>query len=308
MTRLGLAMLAAALVWQAAGADAPPAPQPNLPIWPDGAAQGAPREQETRKGEERFVRNVAQASIDVWLPDPATASGMALVVCPGGAFRFLTMTAEGDGIARWLNARGIAAFVLHYRLKQTPRSDLLFFLRMLFELPPLLSGKALVSDPSSFAAYAPPAIADGAQALRFVRGQAARWRLDPQRIGIAGFSAGGVVALGASLSGEAQARPDFTAALYSGPLQLGKVPADAPPLYAAAAEDDPLTALATRPIAAAWKAGGAPVELHLYQHGGHGFKQGTDSDRWKDDFGAWLDAKRPYSAPDTGASGSGGEK
>lgn len=295
MKRAALAAAGLCLLAQAARAESPSAPE-NLYIWPDGAARvaqsGEPKEQELRHGEQHFIRNVTQASVDVWLPDAAKAGGMAMVVCPGGAFRFLTMTTEGEGIARWLNARGIAAFVLHYRLKQTPHSDWLFLGKMLFELPPLLSGKAITADPSAFAVYAPPAIADGAQALRMVRGQAARWHLDPHRIGIAGFSAGGVVALGASLGGEAQARPDFTAALYSGPLDLGKVPADAPPLYAAAAADDPLTALATRPIAAAWQAGGAPVELHLYQHGGHGFKPGTDSERWKEEFGAWLDARR----------------
>lgn len=291
MRRACVASALCLLSWTA-GAAAPE----NLYIWPDGAAQvaksGAPKEQELRRGEQHFVRNVNQASVDVWLPDPARADGSAMVVCPGGAFRFLTMTTEGEGIARWLNTRGSAAFVLHYRLKHTPDSNPLFFAKMLVELPPLLSGKTIISDPSSFAVYAPPAIADGEQALRFVRGQAARWRLDPRRIGIAGFSAGGVVALGASLTRDAQARPDYSAALYSGPLELGRVPADAPPLYLAAAEDDPLTALATRPIAAAWKAAGAPVQLRLYRHGGHGFKAGTDSERWKDDFAAWLEAGR----------------
>lgn len=280
----------AALLWAAgAWAGAPPR---NVEIWPQAAPQaGEAREQDSVIKGRRFVRNVTRASLDVYLPSDAAADGSAVVVCPGGAFRFLNMSDEGERIARWLNARGVAAFVLHYRLKHTPQSDFLFFAKMLFELPPLLSGKAL-DDPAQFKVYEPPAVDDGRQALRWLRGQAAQWHLAADRIGIAGFSAGGVVALGTALAPQAEARPDFVAALYSGPVDTGHVPADAPPLYAAAAEDDPLTALATRPIAQAWKAAGATVELHLYQHGGHGFKSGTDSDRWMDDLGAWLDARR----------------
>lgn len=270
----------------------------NLPIWPDAAAAGAdstaPKEQESvASWHERFIRNVTQASVDVYLPESSRANGGAMIVCPGGGFRFLTMEGEGEQVEHWLNQRGIAAFILHYRLKPTPRSDLLFYLRMLIELPPLLSGKA-INDPKAFAMFAPPAIADGTQAVRFVRSRAEQWHLAPDRIGMLGFSAGGVVAVGASLATDARDRPDFTAALYSGPLDTGPVPADAPPLFAAAAADDPLTALGTQPFAAAWKAGGAPVELHIYQKGGHGFgmqKKGTDSDRWVDDFSAWLEAR-----------------
>ena len=228
MKRAGIAFGLCLLSWTA-GAAAPE----NLYIWPDGAAQvarsGEPKEQDLRRGEQHFIRNITQASVDVWLPDPARADGSAMVVCPGGAFRFLTMSTEGEGIAQWLNARGSAAFVLHYRLKPTPRWNPLFIGKMLFELPPLLSGKAITSDPSSFMVYAPPAIADGEQALRFVRGQAARWHLDPHRIGIAGFSAGGVVALGASLTHDAQARPDYSAALYSG-ASAGTLPRSSGPL------------------------------------------------------------------------------
>jgi len=278
---------AAGLLW-AAGVSAAPL---NLPIWPDAAAaagSGEPSEQDsTASWHEHFVRNVRRASLDVYLPDASKATGTGMIVCPGGAFRFLTMEGEGERIAQWLNDRGIAAFILHYRLKPTARSELLFLAQMLYQLPPLLNG----SKVDEIKPLATPAIADGVQAVRFVRGRAGQWQLAPDRIGMIGFSAGGMVTLGTSLTPEVHNRPDFSAAIYSGPLDLGRVPADAPPLFAAAAADDPLTALATRPIAAAWKAGGAPVELHIYQHGGHGFKKGTDSERWTDDFSAWLQAR-----------------
>jgi len=286
----------------AASAPAQPpasAAPPNLLIWPAddagaGTGSGEPKEQESvASWHQRFVRNVTRASVDVYLPEPSRANGAAMIVCPGGGFRFLTMEGEGEQVEHWLNQRGIAAFILHYRLKPTPRSDLLFYIRMLIELPPLFSGKG-IKDKQSFMSLEAPAIADGTQAVRFVRSEAATWHLAPDRIGVLGFSAGGVVAVGASLAAEPKDRPDFAAALYSGPLDIGSVPADAPPLFMGAAADDPLTALGTQPIAAAWKAGGAPVELHVYQKGGHGFgmqKKGTDSDRWVDDFSAWLEAR-----------------
>jgi acetyl esterase/lipase len=270
---------------------APAAVPLNLYIWPDAdvavAKSGEPKEQDFGSSDEPMVRNVTQASVDVYLPDPATAKGGAMLVCPGGAFYFLTMQNEGIKIAHWLNARGTAAFVLHYRLRPTPRWAPAFYLKMLFVLPSLLSGKSTKSiEPDAL-----PAVADGEQAMRYIRSHSADWHLDPQRIGVTGFSAGGMVAVGTALTRDAQARPDFAAALYSGPLEVKQVPADAPPLFAAAAADDPLTAIGTQPIAAAWTAGSAPVELHIYKTGGHGFKPGSDSDRWKNDFGAWLAAR-----------------
>ncbi|MGH8529934.1 MAG: alpha/beta hydrolase [Nevskiales bacterium] len=283
---------AAASARETQDAAAPVAPR-NLSIWPDGAAAGAGGvEQDEQKftapfGHERFIRNVTRASVDVYLPNPSAANGSAMIVCPGGGFRFLTMDGEGEPVAQWLNSKGTTAFILHYRLKPTPKSDLLFVAQMLFVLPSLLSGKAI----GDIKPLATPAIADATQALRFIRSQAASWHLDPDRIGMIGFSAGGMVAVGASLVDDARDRPAFTAAIYSGPLDIGTVPADAPPLFTAAAADDPLTDLATRPIASAWKAGGAPVDLHIYEHGGHGFgvaTKGADSDRWLADFTAWL--------------------
>ena len=281
-------------------ADAPAAQQPaatppqKLLIWPAStpdaiAGVESPDQESVASWHERFVRNVTRASMDFYPPEPGKANGGAVIVCSGGAFRFLSMDG-GEQIARWLNARGIAAFMLRYRLKPTPRLGLFFYPEMLFVLPPLLSGRKI----DEVKPLAAPAIADGVQAVRFVRSHAASWHLSPDRIGIAGFSAGGMVAIGASLTPEARDRPNFTAALYSGPLDLGPVPADAPPLFAAAAADDPLTPLATVPMAAAWKAGGAPVEVHIYQHGGHGFgirKAGNDSDQWTDEFSAWLAAR-----------------
>lgn len=287
--KVPVVLACAALLWSAT---VPAASRTELGvrIWPGQAGSDAPIEQELAATENhpRFLRNVREATVDVYLPEASPPRG-ALVVCPGGGFRFLNIDEEGTEVARWLNGQGYAAVVLHYRLKPTPTSDWLFFAKMLIELPLLLRGWGL----GDFKAIAEPAIADAAQALRYVRGQSAQWQLQSSRVGIAGFSAGGMVAVGASLIADARHRPDYTAAFYSGPVDIQSVPAGAPPLLAAASLGDRLTPIATQPIAAAWAAGGAPVELKLYEGGGHGFgkeqPQGTASERWLNDFADWLE-------------------
>lgn len=278
----------AALLWSAT---VPAASRTELGvrIWPGQAGSDEPIEQELAATEKhpRFLRNVREATVDVYLPEVSPPRG-ALVVCPGGGFRFLNIDEEGTEVARWLSGQGFAAVVLHYRLKPTPRSDWLFFARMLVELPLLIRGWGI----NGLKPLATPAIADATQALRYVRGQAVQWRVSSNRVGIIGFSAGGMVALGASLAADARSRPDYTAAFYSGPFDVAPVPADAPPLLAAASLGDPLTPIATQPIASAWAAGGAPVELKLYEGGGHGFgmqPKGNASDRWLNDFADWLE-------------------
>ncbi len=289
-------MVTAILLWSAAapGASAPEAPAgvepapPTVRIWPGASGGSEPVEQfsPATSWHPSFIRNVREATLKVFLPSAAPPRG-AVIVCPGGGFYFLT-DEEGEPVARWLNEQGYAAAVLRYRLKPTPKSDLLFFLRILIDIPPLLRGKNF----QELKPYAANATADAVQALRYVRSHRAQWRVSLQRVGMIGFSAGGMVALGASLAADARDRPDYTAAIYSGPLEIGTVPASAPPLYAAASLGDPLTPRATQPIAAAWAKSGAPVELKLYEGGGHGFSmqpKGEASDRWLGDLAAWLD-------------------
>ena len=142
--------------------------------------------------------------------------------------------------------------------------------------------------------FRPYAIADGLQALRTVRQHADRWHLDPARLGILGFSAGGVVAAGAATQYDAASRPSFAAPIYG--LWDGRpLPGDVPPLFLAAATDDPLVDVQhSLSLYTAWKAIGRPAELHLYAQGGHGFgmnRQGLPSDGWIDRFWEWLVAQ-----------------
>jgi acetyl esterase/lipase len=124
-----------------------------------------------------------------------------------------------------------------------------------------------------------------------VRANARDWGVDPRRIGVVGFSAGALLTLSLATSADAAIRPDFAAPIY-GALRPGLAPgADAPPLFIAAASDDQLLPGRSLPIYQAWAAARRPAELHLYDHGGHGFgmeHQGATSDHWIDDFAAWL--------------------
>lgn len=142
-----------------------------------------------------------------------------------------------------------------------------------------------------FERITPLAIADGLQAMRVVRGRAAEWGLNPGRIGIMGFSAGGVVTTGVASSYDADSRPDFAAPIYPAPWGDGSVPADAPPLFLAMAADDAMAVGASLPLFSAWRAAGRSAELHIYASGGHGFgmlPKGIPADGWIDRFGEWL--------------------
>jgi acetyl esterase/lipase len=231
------------------------------------------------------VRNVTRPTLTVHLPEPALATGAAVIVCPGGAFHFLAIEHEGTDVARWLTARGVAAFILKYRLAQTAAADE-DFLRQLQER---FAERGRLD--AAIAAVRPLTIADGRQAVRVVRQRAAEWGVAPTRIGIIGFSAGGTVAAGAAFADDPDSRPDFAAPIYPAPWELPPVPDGAPPLFLAVADDDPFAVSASVPLYLAWKGAGHSAELHIYARGGHGFgmrAQGLPSDSWIDRFGEWL--------------------
>jgi acetyl esterase/lipase len=141
----------------------------------------------------------------------------------------------------------------------------------------------------------PLAIADGRQAVKVVRRRAAEWNIAPERIGMLGFSSGGVVTIGTAMQYDEESRPGFAAPIYpafSG-VQIA-VPVDAPPLFLLAASDDLMGVGASLPLYSAWRDAGRPVELHLYSQGGHGFgmkKQGLPTDHWIERFSEWLQSQ-----------------
>ncbi|WP_372012517.1 alpha/beta hydrolase [Pseudoxanthomonas sp. 10H] len=234
-----------------------------------------------------FARNVTVATLTPFLPDPATATGTAVIVAPGGGFRSLSMQNEGWDVARALADRGVAAFVLKYRLNQTP-DDLDGFAESIRQM---LSGPVPAHrvDPMSSIATLGPQIADARAAFALVRRRAAEWNVDPDRIGMVGFSAGAMLTIATTIAGE-DAKPAFIGDIY-GPLAPLQVPADAPPLFVALAADDGLFANSGFGLIESWRAAGRPVEFHFYEQGGHGFgmyPKTTTSTGWFDAFAAWM--------------------
>ncbi|WP_140420619.1 alpha/beta hydrolase [Novosphingobium sp. B 225] len=231
------------------------------------------------------VRNVTRPTLTPVLPARGKANGAAVVVAPGGAFMGLAIDHEGWQVARALAARGITAFVLKYRLIQTPVAEAeagKFMGAMLMkEIGHPMEGELLKQS---------KAPEDARTALAMVRANAAKWGIDPRRVGIIGFSAGAMTSRRVALDAPAGERPDFVGYIY-GPQDAEPVPADAPPLFDAIALDDGLFPSKGFPIAAGWLAAKRPVEIHGYQTGDHGFglgKPGTTTTLLIDQFTAWL--------------------
>ncbi|BCA63883.1 esterase [Sphingomonas sp. HMP9] len=237
-----------------------------------------------------MTRNVTTATLTPFLPDPAKATGAAVIVAPGGGFLMLSMENEGWRVAKALADRGIAAFVLKYRLKPTP-ADMGGFER---SVTAMFAGAAQPQrrmSPDEAIAGLGDQIADARAAVAMVRARATEWKIDPARVGMVGFSAGAMTTMATTL-----AAPDthlaFIAPIY-GSMEAVSVPADAPPLFAVLAANDPLFANKGFGLIESWQKAGKPVEFHLYQAGGHGFglgKTGTTSTGWFEDFMHWLDA------------------
>ena len=254
------------------------APQ-TVPIW-NGVAPGSQDwtqhesiVKDTPLGTVAF--NVVTPTLTAYLPDSKKATGTGVIVAPGGACIALTLSLEGESIARWLQQRGIAAFVLAYRTMEKRGQG----------IPPDLNEDVACKW----------GMADGIQALKVVRERAAQWHVSPRKVGFLGFSAGGMVASAAVLQNDVAARPNFAGFIYGGPLvTMPDIPQNLPPIFMAWAQDDSQVLRQVNAFYSALRASGAEPEVHIYNAGGHGFglkHQGTTSDRWIDDFYAWMQAQ-----------------
>lgn len=269
------------------------AQQKVIPLYP-GVAPGSESwtwsEQESANNmyHSNAVFNISKPTLTVYLPDPAHApTGLAVIVCPGGGFHSLSIMQEGYGVVRWLQSKGITAFLLKYRLIHAEGGD---------------PYKQEIADRNNKGAdanrqvVAEMAVADGRQALSYVRAHASGYGIDPNRIGIIGFSAGGVISAATAYDYTAQNRPDFVGFMYGGqlpaPMQKNKLPVDAPPLFIAAATNDEYNLqLVAASLYTTWVTDRHPAELHIYAKGGHGFglkKQDLPTDTWTDRFTDWL--------------------
>ena len=286
-----VALAASFLVLLSAAARVVGAEPEVIPLWPNGAPGVESRRGEPEEAQDYWVRNVHNPSITAFLPPAEKNTGLAVVIVPGGGHRELVFDAEGREAAEFLNKLGVAAFVLKYRLtrERDSRYQLATHVRQ-----------------------------DAYRAMRLVRSRANDWHIDPERVGMLGFSAGGEVGAmvaysagrgdpdGADPVDRQNGRPDFQMIVYPGPLGIPNegVPADAPPLFIVCANDDLGHIEPTMDLVSKYRAAGAPVEAHIYARGGHAFNMGSRSKLvtlqgwpermadWLKDNG-WLEAKQP---------------
>jgi acetyl esterase/lipase len=222
------------------------------------------------------IRNVVVPTLTRHLP--AESTDQAVVVLPGGAFHILSMDNEGHDVSRHLAANGIAAFVLKYRVVPTPADEDSFHQAL---------REAFLGDmEAAIAATLPLAVADAERAIELVRG------FGFASVAMIGFSAGGRVTSDVLTGSAPDHWPDAAGLIYTPAKRAFVAPTEAPPIFVAAAVDDPLVGTAgSMQMYDAWCEQSRPVELHLFERGGHGFgmnQQGLPVDHWIDNLLAWL--------------------
>jgi acetyl esterase/lipase len=251
-------------------------------LWP-GKAPGekgaATEEKTTKKTDHIEVTNITDPTLVIYRPDKAKDTGAALIIAPGGAYQFLSMDIEGENVAKWCNSIGVTGIILKYRVPR--RKD----------------------NPQA-------AFQDGQRAVSLVRSKAAEFGVDPHRIGMIGFSAGGGVTNHVLLNTEKRSyepvdshdkvssRLDFAALIYAAggfgksdtnPPAITKE--NIPPVFLAAAYNDKLAEGAIQSFQALKKAG-VPAELHIYATGGHGFGIRQNNNPliadWSNRLEAWM--------------------
>ena len=232
------------------------------------------------------VYNVVEPSITAYLPPKDLATGTAIIVAPGGAFHTLSINNEGIDVAKWLNSKGIAAFVLKYRVVHSLTDD------PVKELMGKMTDFKKLDEES--APIIPLAMADGLTAVKYVREHAKEMDIDPSKIGFMGFSAGGTLTMSVVYNATDENRPNFVAPIYAyEPSTIGSVvPTAKTPIFIAVAGDDQLGMVhMSANFYKKWADAKQPAELHIYEKGGHGFgmsKQNLPTDTWYERFGEWL--------------------
>lgn len=248
-----------------------------------------------RQWGDPMARNITTATLTPFLPKPGKANGAAVIVAPGGGFRWLSMGNEGWEVAQALTDKGIAAFVLKYRLYPTPESldDFTAWMNRPRPTPPAASDSSKTAT-----APRPPQmdlsnqLADAEAAYAMILKRANEWGVDTTRIGMIGFSAGAGLTMYSTLHSKTM-KLAFIGPIYGG-MGAVEVPKNAPPMFSVIASDDFLFG-GQFGVIESWYKSGIPVEFHLYQNGGHGFGLGNPdrtSNGWFDTFIHWLDVNR----------------
>jgi acetyl esterase/lipase len=252
--------------------------QQVIPLWEKGAPGFEARRNEPEQHQDWWYKNIHNPSLTVFLPPEGKANGTAVIVAAGGGHRELVFNPEGVEPAQYLASLGVTAFALKYRLFREPGS------------------KYTLDNTAE----------DIRRAMRTVRARAAEWQLDPHRIGVMGWSAGGEVAAlvayppvdgnagAADAIERVSARPDFEILVYPGPLGIPKtIPKDAPPLFLVGAADDEYVAGVLFDLTGKYGAAGASIESHIYTQGKHAFNMGQRSQfagirKWPERLADWL--------------------
>jgi acetyl esterase/lipase len=225
--------------------------------------------------------------ISFYPADPVVATGTSVIICPGGGFCYLHIKTEGTEVAKWLNKKGVSAFILKYRVVHSETS-----------LPVkerMQKAKDTAVSRKMAAAVAALAIEDAKQAMLYVRRHANEFGIAVNKIGLMGFSAGGTLVAANSFSYTNETRPDFIVPVYAyvSPVLLKNALSDAPPAFIVAATDDDYHLVPMSiDLYNRWLAAGRSAEIHIYSKGGHGFgmnKLNQPSDTWIERLGDWLE-------------------
>lgn len=275
--------------------------EPNAILLGTGGVDNQPsRETWFRQWGDPMARNISTATLTPFLPKPGEANGAAVIVAPGGGFRWLSMGNEGWEVAQALADRGIAAFVLKYRLHPTPES-LDAFKESMNRTFASAANRAETSKetprPSPPRMDLSNQLEDAEAAYAMIVKRASEWGVDTARLGMIGFSAGAGLTMHATLNSRSM-ELDFIGPIYGG-MGPVEVPKNAPPMFNVIATDDFLFR-GQFGVIDSWFKAGRPVEFHLYQTGGHGFGLGNPnrtSNRWFDAFIHWLDVNEFLGKP-----------
>ncbi len=271
--------------------DAPDEPN-AIPLGTGGVDGQAAPESWFRQWGDPMARNVSTATLTPFLPEPEKANGAAIIVAPGGGFRWLSMGNEGWEVAEALAEQGIAAFVLKYRLHPTAESldDFSEMMNRTFDEAADTSGASQDEEPPSRPRRdLSNQLEDAEAAYDMIIERAGEWGVDTERLGMIGFSAGAGLTMHSTLNSKSMDLA-FIGPIYGG-MGPVEVPKDAPPMFNVIATDDFLFN-GQFEVIKSWYEAGLPVEFHLYQNGGHGFGLGNPnrtSNRWFDAFIHWLE-------------------
>ncbi|MDT0686617.1 alpha/beta hydrolase [Autumnicola psychrophila] len=266
--------------------------EPNaIPLETGGVENQPAGETWFRQWGDPMARNITEATLTPFLPDPDKATGTTIIVAPGGGFRWLSMGNEGWEVAEALAEKGIAAFVLKYRLHPTPESLDDFRTSM---NPPATPPAGSSDDGEARRPERPRSnlsnqLEDAEAAYAMIVDRAEEWGVDPNNIGMIGFSAGAGLTMHSTLNSRTMELA-FIGPIYGG-MNAVEVPENAPPMFNVIASDDFLFN-GEFGLIESWYKANVPVEFHLYQNGGHGFGLGNPdrtSNGWFDAFIYWLE-------------------